>query len=120
MTAGGAILDPTALATLRALDAANPGAFSGFVRMFISEVPELIRRIEAASDASDPVALAQSAHYLRSASLALGATELAEVCYGLEHPHGNPDADEREAHIDRLRHAVRDALLSLLMEVSQI
>jgi HPt (histidine-containing phosphotransfer) domain-containing protein len=119
MTAG-ASLDPGALATLRALDADNPGAFSGFVRMFISEVPDLIRRIEAASDASDPAALAQSAHYLRSASLALGATELAEVCYGLEHPHGEPSTVEREKHIDRLRHSVRDALLALLMQVSQI
>jgi HPt (histidine-containing phosphotransfer) domain-containing protein len=119
MTAG-ASLDPGALATLRALDADNPGAFSGFVRMFIAEVPELIRRIEAASDESDQQALAQSAHYLRSASLALGATELAEVCYGLEHPQGNPSTQDREKHIDRLRHSVRDALLALLMQVSQI
>jgi len=119
MTAG-ASLDPGALATLRALDADNPGAFSGFVRMFIAEVPDLIRRIEAASDASDPAALAQAAHYLRSASLALGATELAEVCYGLEHPHGDISAVDREKHIDRLRHSVRDALLALLMQVSQI
>ena len=93
MTAG-ASLDPGALATLRALDADNPGAFSGFVRMFIAEVPDLIRRIESASDTADPAALAQSAHYLRSAALALGATELAEVCYGLEHPHG----DEGKRH----------------------
>jgi len=119
MTAG-ASLDPGALATLRALDADNPGAFSGFVRMFIAEVPDLIRRIEGASDASDPDALAQSAHYLRSAALALGATELAEVCYGLEHPQGDPSTVERERHIDRLRHSVRDALLALLMQVSQI
>ena len=119
MTAG-ASLDPGALATLRALDADNPGAFSGFVRMFISEVPDLLRRIEAASDTSDPPALAQAAHYLRSAALALGASELAEVCYGLEHPVGNPSADDREQHIDRLRHSVRDALLALLMQVSQI
>ncbi|HMB43775.1 MAG TPA: Hpt domain-containing protein [Luteimonas sp.] len=119
MTAG-ASLDPGALATLRALDADNPGAFSGFVRMFIAEVPDLIRRIETASDAADPAALAQAAHYLRSASLALGATELAEVCYGLEHPHGEVSAVDREKHIDRLRHSVRDALLALLMQVSQI
>jgi HPt (histidine-containing phosphotransfer) domain-containing protein len=119
MTAG-ASLDPGALATLRALDADNPGAFSGFVRMFISEVPDLIRKIEAASAGSDQTALAQSAHYLRSAALALGATELAEVCYGLEHPQGNPGMVDREKHVDRLRHSVRDALLALLMQVSQI
>lgn len=119
MTAG-ASLDPGALATLRALDADSPGAFSGFVRMFISEVPELVRKIETANAASDQAMLTQSAHYLRSSSLALGATELAEVCYGLEHPHGNPTQQEREQHIDRLRHSVRDALLALLMQVSQI
>lgn len=116
----GATLDPEALATLRALDAENPGAFSGFVRMFIAEVPGLLARIEAASDVSDPSAFAKSAHYLRSAALALGATELAEVCYGLEHPQGNPSNADREKQVDRLRHSVRDALLALLMQVPQI
>src|SRR5688572_21019514 len=83
---GFASLDPEALATLRALDQDNPGAFSQFVRMFVGEAPELVRRLEAAVAANDEAARGQAAHYLRSASLALGATELAEICHALEHP----------------------------------
>jgi HPt (histidine-containing phosphotransfer) domain-containing protein len=117
---GFASLDPEALATLRALDQDNPGAFSQFVRMFVGEAPELVRKLEAAVANHDETARGQSAHYLRSASLALGATELAEICHALEHPgHAISDAEGAEL-LGRLRHSVRDALLALLSHVRQI
>ena len=59
---GFAQLDPEALATLRALDQDNPGAFSQFVRMFVGEAPELVRRLEVAVAANDATARGQSAH----------------------------------------------------------
>jgi HPt (histidine-containing phosphotransfer) domain-containing protein len=117
---GFATLDPEALATLRALDQDNPGAFSQFVRMFVSEAPTLVGKLEAAVASHDETVRGQSAHYLRSASLALGATELAEVCHALEHPgHAISDAEGTEL-LGRLRHATRDALLAVLSHVRQI
>ena len=117
---GFAQLDPEALATLRALDHDTPGAFSQFVRMFVSEAPTLVHKLEVAVAGHDETTRGQSAHYLRSASLALGATELAEICHALEHPgHAISDAEGAEL-IGRLRHSVRDALLALLSHVRQI
>jgi HPt (histidine-containing phosphotransfer) domain-containing protein len=117
---GFATLDPEALATLRALDQDNPGAFSQFVRMFVSEAPTLVGKLEAAVLGHDETTRGQSAHYLRSASLALGATELAEVCHALEHPAAPLTDGDGEALLGRLRHATRDALLALLSHVRQI
>ena len=117
---GFAQLDPEALATLRALDQDNPGAFSQFVRMFVGEAPELVRRLEVAVAANDATARGQSAHYLRSAALALGATELAEICHALEHPPAPLSPIEGEQLLGRLRHSARDALLALLSHVRQI
>jgi HPt (histidine-containing phosphotransfer) domain-containing protein len=117
---GFATLDPQALATLRALDEDTPGAFSQFVRMFVSEAPSLVGKLEAAVASQDEAARGQAAHYLRSASLALGATELAEVCHALEHPVAPITPAEGEQLLLRLRHSVRDALLALLSHVRQI
>ena len=117
---GFAQLDPEALATLRALDHDTPGAFSQFVRMFVSEAPSLVGKLEAAIAAGDQETLGQSAHYLRSASLALGATELAEICHALEHPAGRISPADGEQLLSRLRHSVRDSLLALLSHVRQI
>ena len=117
---GFATLDPEALATLRMLDQDNPGAFSQFVRMFVGEAPDLVRRLEAAVASNDDAARGQAAHYLRSASLALGATELAEICHSLEHPGHQITEAEGQELLGRLRHGVRDALLALLSHVRQI
>ncbi len=117
---GFAQLDPEALATLRALDHDTPGAFSQFVRMFVGEAPALVGKLEAAVAAGDEDGRAQAAHYLRSASLALGATELAEVCHSLEHPGHAMSSAEGVELLGRLRHSTRDALLALLSHVRQI
>jgi HPt (histidine-containing phosphotransfer) domain-containing protein len=115
------LLDYKALELLRMLDRDQPGSFSEFVRMFVHEAPELVKRMEQAQVAGDADTLGKSAHYLRSAALAMGATHLVEVCQGLEHLS---DAEVRDPAImprfDQLRRATRDALLLLLQEVPQI
>ena len=115
------LLDYKALELLRMLDRDQPGSFSEFVRMFVHEAPELVKKMEQAHTEGDADKLGQSAHYLRSAALAMGATHLVEVCQGLEHL---TEEQVRDASImprfDQLRRATRDALLLLLQEVPQI
>lgn len=115
------LLDPKALELLRMLDRDRPGAFSEFVRMFVHEAPDLVRKMEHAQVAGDADALGKAAHYLRSAALAMGASQLVEVCHGLEHLQDDdlmsPAMAER---FDQLRRAVRDSLILLLQEVPQI
>jgi len=114
-------LDPKALETLLALEQEEPGSFSEFVRMFVTEAPELVKKMEAAHAAGDADALGQSAHYLRSAAMAMGATTLADACHRLEHLDGGSySAASVEPRLLDLRHAVRDALIALLQQVTQI
>lgn len=115
------LLDPKALDLLRMLDRDRPGAFSEFVRMFVHEAPDLVRKMEQAQAAGDADALGKSAHYLRSAALAMGATGLVDVCHGLEHLSAEQVAGEgMAARMDELRRRTRDALILLLQEVPQI
>ncbi|KFN49162.1 Hpt domain-containing protein [Arenimonas composti] len=116
-----ASLEPKALELLRMLDRDQPGSFSEFVRMFVHEAPELVRRMENALLAGDIDTLGKSAHYLRSAALAMGATQLVSVCHGIEQLQAEQlqDADIGR-RFDELRRATRDSLLLLLQEVPQI
>jgi len=115
------LLEPKALALLRMLDRDRPGSFSEFVRMFVHEAPDLVRKMENAQQAGNADELGKAAHYLRSAALAMGASQLVEVCHGLEHLQDDdlvsPDMGDR---FNQLRRAVRDSLILLLQEVPQI
>lgn len=115
------LLDPKALDLLRMLDRDRPGAFSEFVRMFVHEAPDLVRKMEQAHLAGDADALGKAAHYLRSAALAMGATGLVDVCHSLEHlDAGQVAGPGMAARMDELRRRTRDALILLLQEVPQI
>jgi HPt (histidine-containing phosphotransfer) domain-containing protein len=114
-------LDPKALELLRMLDRDRPGSFCEFVRMFVHEAPDLVRRMEQAQVAGDADELGKAAHYLRSAALAMGASHLVTVCHGLEHLDDQDlVAPEMTDRFNQLRRAVRDALILLLTEVPQI
>lgn len=115
------LLDPKALELLRMLDRDRPGAFSEFVRMFVHEAPDLVRKMEHAQVAGDADALGKAAHYLRSAALAMGASDLVDVCFNLEHLENEQLQSEAiDAQFVELRRRTRDALLLLLQEVPQI
>jgi HPt (histidine-containing phosphotransfer) domain-containing protein len=115
------VLDPEVLALLRELDQQKSGAFSEFVRMFISEAPDLVKKIEAAYSERDIEKLGQSAHYLRSACLALGAGQLADTCHRIEFlKHEQIKPESIDVALDELRHRVRDALYALLEQVPKI
>ena len=115
------LLDPKALELLRMLDRDRPGAFSEFVRMFVHEAPDLVKKMEHAQAAGDADALGKSAHYLRSAALAMGASDLVEVCHNLEHLDDEALQSEAiDAQFTELRRRTRDALILLLQEVPQI
>ena len=119
--AAQSLLDPKALELLRMLDRDRPGAFSEFVRMFVHEAPDLVKKMETAQAAGDADALGKAAHYLRSAALAMGATNLVDACHALERlEDAQLDTAEVDALFTDLRRRVRDALILLLQEVPQI
>jgi HPt (histidine-containing phosphotransfer) domain-containing protein len=115
------VLDPEVLSLLRELDEQKSGAFSEFVRMFISEAPDLVKKIELAYLARNAEMLSQSAHYLRSACLALGAGQLADTCHRIEFLKAEQiEPSQIDFALDELRHRVRDALYALLEQVPKI
>lgn len=110
-----AVLDPAAIELLRSLEAQKPGSFKDFVRMFVSEAPERVKKIEAAYSEAKQFELSQDAHYLRSACLALGAGQLAAICHSLEHMDARDmNADNAEQHLQPLRVKLREAMIALL------
>lgn len=110
-----AVLDPAAIALLRSLDEQKPGSFRDFVRMFVTEAPERVKKIDAAYKASDSNELSQHAHYLRSACLALGAGQLAETCYELEHMDPKHVSEANiDSHLGPLHARLREAMIALL------
>ena len=110
-----AVLDPAAIDLLRSLDEQKPGSFRDFVRMFVNEAPDRVKKIEAAYAAGDSEELTQHAHYLRSACLALGAGQLAATCHDLEHlePQTITQANT-ELHLSPLHKRLREAMIALL------
>lgn len=110
-----AVLDPEAIALLRSLDEQKPGSFRDFVRMFVTEAPERVKKIDAAYKTANSNELSQHAHYLRSACLALGAGQLAATCHDLEHldPKVIFQANA-DLHLTPLHARLREAMIALL------
>jgi HPt (histidine-containing phosphotransfer) domain-containing protein len=110
-----AVLDPAAIALLRSLDEQKPGSFRDFVRMFVTEAPERLKKIDAAYKAANANELSQHSHYLRSACLALGAGQMAATCHELEHLDANLISEaNRELHLSPLHARLREAMIALL------
>lgn len=115
-----AVLDPDAVELLRTLDKQRPGSFRDFVRMFATEAPLRVKRIETAFSAADAPALNQHSHYLRSACLALGAGQLAATCFKLEHLDAEKMTDDNsDLYLAPLHTQLRDAMIALL-ELSEV
>jgi HPt (histidine-containing phosphotransfer) domain-containing protein len=110
-----AVLDPAAIALLRSLDEQKPGSFKDFVRMFVTEAPERVKKIEAAYATADSNELSQHAHYLRSACLALGAGQLAATCHTLEHLDSPAITQANsDQYLGPLHERLREAMIALL------
>ncbi len=115
-----AVLDPDAIELLRTLDKQRPGSFRDFVRMFATEAPIRVKKIEAAFKAADASAMNQHAHYLRSACLALGAGQLSATCNKLEHlDPAKMTEDNSDFYLGPLHAQLRDAMIALL-ELSEV
>ena len=80
----GNLLDPAALAELRALDADESGLFADLVQTYLHESSIQLATLRAALKSSDAAALAFAAHQLRGSSANMGARLLADRCGQLE------------------------------------
>ena len=120
---GTPVSDPTpkdqqTLDQLKELEAERPGLMKELIRLFVADAPRQTRLIQAAYDRRDPELVRQSAHFLRSGSLALGLSALAEHSRVIEHlaleAYGDKASDLLVAE---LRAEVHKVLLVLLKQL---
>lgn len=114
-------LNPETLELLRAIEADQPGSFASLIRLFVADAPTLLSRIELAHERRDLEELRNASHYLRSAALALGADSLATAVLQVEHLQANQlGTRESGAQLAAVRSGLRDAVLSLMQQTSEI
>ena len=110
--------DQQTLDQLKELEAERPGLMKELIRLFVADAPKQTRLIQGAYDRRDPELVRQSAHFLRSGSLALGLSSLAEHSRVIEQlpleSYGEKDSDRLVAE---LRAEVHKVLLVLLKQL---
>jgi CheY-like chemotaxis protein len=85
-----AVLDPTAIATLRELVGDDPKALAGLAEDFLAETPSLLDALRAAVAGGDAEQVHRATHTLKSLAATFGATALAELCQRAESHGGAP------------------------------
>ena len=100
------------------LETERPGLMRELIRLFVADAPKQMRLIDSAYAKRDPEAVRQCAHFLRSGSLALGLTWVAEHSNTLERleleQYGVPESDQL---IVQLRSELHRVLLVLLKQL---
>jgi HPt (histidine-containing phosphotransfer) domain-containing protein len=108
-------LDPQVLEQLQMLETERPGLMKELIRLFVADAPKQMRLIDGAYGRRDPELLRQSAHFLRSGSLALGLNALAARAHHFEHlPLDQYGSKDNDAGVVQLRAEVHRVLLALL------
>jgi HPt (histidine-containing phosphotransfer) domain-containing protein len=83
-----AVLEPTAIATLRELIGDDPKALAGLAEDFLAETPPLLDALRAAVAGGDAGQVHRATHTLKSLGATFGATALAELCQRAESHSG--------------------------------
>ena len=110
--------DQQTLDQLKELEAERPGLMKELIRLFVADAPKQTRLIHEAYGRRDPEMVRQSAHFLRSGSLALGLSSLGEYSRVIEHlPLDSYGSKESDALVVELRAEVHKVLLVLLKQL---
>jgi DNA-binding NarL/FixJ family response regulator/HPt (histidine-containing phosphotransfer) domain-containing protein len=109
----GSSIDEASWAQLRELARRDPAFLPSLVDAFIAEGRRLVRRLEVAAERGDSLAMAQTAHNLKSSSAQVGALALAYRCGEVERSGAAGDLGETRMSVNRIVQdfpAVVDAL----------
>ncbi len=113
--------DLQTLDQLRALERQDPGLIKEIIQLFVADAPRQMRLIGSAYLQRDPEGLRQSAHFLRSGSLALGLGVLAERVLHIERlPFEDYGSEDSDTQVRQLRGELHQVLLVLLRELKTL
>ena len=112
------VIDPEAIANLRALSPDDADAFlSEIIGIFIEDTPSRIEELRTSRVNGDIPTFTRAAHSIKGSSSNLGAAQLRAVAEQLEHhskQHGLADVDERVAELEAAFIRARDELKRLI------
>lgn len=77
-------LDPSVFDDLRRQMPGRPDILIRIIHSFLRASPDLLAALQAAIRSSDPEAVRQTAHAMKSSNAQIGAKQLAAMCYELE------------------------------------
>jgi len=77
------VIDAAAVAVLKSIGG-NDALFRRVVNLFVKNVPESLRKIEALQYGGDDLDLADAAHALKSICIGIGAKRAQYACHELE------------------------------------
>lgn len=77
------VIDAAAVAVLKSIGG-NDALFRRVVNLFVRNVPESLRRIEALQYGGDDLDLADAVHALKSVCISIGAKRAQHACHELE------------------------------------
>ena len=78
------VIEPSAIADLRALNPDDPGFLRELVELFVQDVPGRIAEIEQALATTDAVLLTRAAHTIKGSCSNFGATNLHRLSHEME------------------------------------
>jgi two-component system sensor histidine kinase BarA len=108
-------LDAAAMARLLEITGGDAAFVDELVDTFLDDAATQLGALRAAAAAGDTAAAVRPAHSLKSSSVNVGATRLAELTRDIEasaRAGAVPDLDARVAEVDTELAAVRSALLA--------
>jgi HPt (histidine-containing phosphotransfer) domain-containing protein len=77
-------LDPSVFDDLRRQMPGRPDILIRIIHSFLRTSPDLLAALQAAIRSSNPEAVRQTAHAMKSSNAQIGAKQLAAMCYELE------------------------------------
>jgi HPt (histidine-containing phosphotransfer) domain-containing protein len=108
-------LDPEAIVRLLEITGDDRAFVDELIDTFLDDAAQQLESLHGAGEAGDVAAIVRPAHSLKSNSMNVGATVLADQCRALEadaRVGQVADMDARIAAVDAEFGAVRDALLA--------
>ena len=112
-------IDPKAMDLLRSLEADSPGSVRELVRLFVTDAPGQLLRIEQGCQAGNTEQARQAAHFIRSGAMALGLTATAEASLVVERMPAE-DYGHASERVATLRTELANARVALLAAIEEV